>query len=410
MRVDLARLRADMMELGRIGRSAERPGINRPSYSPADMAGREYFMRRCADAGLDTHMDAVGNVLATWHTGSGGTLLTGSHLDTVPDGGLFDGALGCCAALEAVRCLRQQGVTPAQPITVVATAEEEGRFGGMLGAQALAGTVDPLWFAAARDEHGVALTAALRAAGLDPDRLPACALPPGSIDGFIELHVEQGPVLDRAGDAIGVVEVIAGVFVWVVTFTGVANHSGSTPMEMRQDALTGLVEFAAAFPAMLEAVGTANSRLTVGKVELAPNFAHTIPGRATFSLVGRDTDEAVMRALAERLERRLAEIADAQGLTLELVRTSWLAPTALDPDLAQATRRVAEVMGYRQRSLPSGGGHDAQSFAAITRSGLIFVPSIGGISHAPNEDTAWADVERGANVLLGLLMQQTAAR
>lgn len=402
--IDLDRLRSDMLELAQIGTVAGRPGINRPSFSNADMAGRRFFMERCQEAGLDTTMDAVGNVIARWGTGSGPVVMAGSHLDTVPDGGVFDGTLGSCAALEAVRTMRAAGVTPDRPIEVVATADEEGRFGGMLGSQALAGMIDPAWLEAATDSDGIRLVDAMRAQGLEPDRYAEAARDPATLRAFLELHIEQGPVLEASGLAIGIATGVSGVFNWTVTLNGVANHSGTTPMDLRQDAFAGLAAYAGRIPAVIEELASDQARLTIGKVELRPNFPHTIPGSATFSIIGRDTDDAVMHRMAHLCRRELDKTAQKHGLALEVREESRLAPVRLAPDVAALLAEQSRQLGYATTTLPSGAGHDAQTMQHVTRAGLIFVPSKGGISHAPEEDTDWQDVERGANVLLhGLL-------
>jgi N-carbamoyl-L-amino-acid hydrolase len=345
-------------------------------------------------------MDAIGNVIARWEVGSGPPVMAGSHLDTVPDGGVYDGALGSCAALEAVRAMRAAGITPARPIEVVATADEEGRFGGMLGSQALSGQVDPAWLESATDADGVRLVDAMRAQGLAPERHAEVARTPGSVHAFLELHIEQGPILEAAGLEIGIATGVSGCFNWTVTLDGVANHSGTTPMALRQDAFTGLASFAGRIPAIIAAVGGEQSRLTIGKVELLPNFPHTIPGRATFSIIGRDTDDAVMRAMAEACRRELGEAARAHGLALTVREESWLGPVSLAPEIAQTLAAAARKLGYATTTMASGAGHDAQTMQHLAPSGLIFVPSTGGISHAPEEHTPWPDVARGANVLL----------
>jgi N-carbamoyl-L-amino-acid hydrolase len=398
--IDLDRLRADMLELARIGTIAGRPGINRPSFSDADMEGRRHFMNRAAEAGLDVAMDVVGNVIARWSVGTGAPVLAGSHLDTVPDGGVYDGTLGCCAALEAVRVMRSAGASPTRPIEVVATADEEGRFGGMLGSQALTGTVDPAWLERAADADGVRLIDAMHAQSLVPERYAEVARAPGSVHAFLELHIEQGPILERDRVEIGIATGASGVFNWTVTLTGVANHSGTTPMELRRDAFVGMTAFASRIPVIVADVGGKQTRVTVGKVALEPDFPHTIPGKATFSIIGRDTDVAVMRAVAEACRQALAEAAGANGLELAIGEESWLDPVQLDAELVERLARTSRRLGYKTTTMPSGAGHDAQTMQQLCPAGLIFVPSTGGISHAPEEHTSWPDVERGANLVL----------
>ena len=397
--IDLGRLRADIEAVNRIGTIEGLPGINRVSFSDADMAGRRWLMQRMDEAGLGARMDAVGNVFGRWDAGDGPAVLAGSHLDSVPMGGPFDGALGVLAALEGVRAMMEAGITPARPVEVVCTADEEGRFGGMLGSQAICGAATREWVATAADEDGIGLAEAMRAQGLDPEAVESAARDPGEIAAFLELHVEQGPILERAGEAIGVVDVISGVFNWTVTLTGEANHSGSTPMDARRDAFRGMARFGEAIDGILARAGTDEAKLTVGKAGLRPNFPHTIAGEAEFSIIGRDVDEAAMRALAEACRAEIGAAAEAHGLGADIREQSWLAPVGLDSGLAGMLREEAARLGYAHRTMPSGGGHDAQTFAGLTRSGLIFVPSVRGISHAPEEWTEWADVERGATLM-----------
>lgn len=395
--IDAARLRADLEAVNRIGLVDGVPGVNRISFSDADMAGRRWLMGRLSDAGLSARMDGVGNVLGRWEIGTGPAVLAGSHLDTVPQGGPLDGTLGVCAALEAVRAMRDAGLQPLRPVEVVATADEEGRFGGMLGSQAICGEVGRDWIAGANDDNGVRLTDALRAQGLDPDA--DAARDPVGIAAFLELHVEQGPVLEQAGESVGVVDAVSGVFNWSVTLTGAANHSGTTPMDLRRDAFRGLADFGAAIDAIVARSGGPETRLTVGKVTLAPNFPHSIAGTAGFSVIGRDVDEAVMRALAADCRAEIARAAAAHGLDCDIAEQGWLPPTRLDPGVAARLSATADAAGTPARVMASGAGHDAQTFARHVPAGLIFVPSTGGVSHSPHEATAWSDVVCGATLL-----------
>jgi allantoate deiminase len=395
--IDLGRLKGDIEAVNRIGRIEGLPGINRVSFSDADMAGRRWLMDRMEDAGLDVRMDGVGNVFGRWPAGTGPAIMAGSHLDTVPQGGPFDGTLGVCAALEAVRTMKAAGVDPARPIEVVCTADEEGRFGGMLGSQAICGEVGPDWITRAVDDTGLPLADAMRAQGLDPE--VAVAWDPSDIAVFLELHVEQGPVLERAGVPIGIVDAVSGVFNWTVKLTGEANHSGTTPMDCRRDAFRGLADFGAAIPAVLERAGGPDTRLTVGKVTLEPNFPHSIAGAAVFSVIGRDVDETVMRNLAEACRAEIGKAAGRNGLVSEIAEQSWLPPTGLDADVARNLIEISRTYGMEARMMSSGAGHDVQTFARHCPAGLIFVPSAGGLSHAPGEWTDWVDVECGANLL-----------
>ncbi len=398
--INLERLRRDLEALGRIGRNPLTGGIDRVSFSDADMEGRRFVRGLMEKAGLTVTLDGAGNLSGRWNVGDGPVVMLGSHLDSVPNGGMFDGALGVIAGLECVRSMREMGLTPALPIEVIATAEEEGRFGGMFGSQALAGQVTRKWLETARDDSGTRLFDAMCAQSMDPYEALKAKRPEGSIAAFLELHVEQGPVLHSEKKPVGIVTGISGVFNWTVKLSGEANHSGTTPMNMRRDAFAGLAEFACAIPHLIAENGTGTSRITIGKVSVEPNFPHTVPGAVEFSIVARDMDETVMRALAAGAKSHIAAAATKHGLSFTIDEASWLAPSPCHPDIIAACKRAALKLGLDAPLMPSGAGHDTQTMAAISRAGLIFVPSIGGISHAPEERTEWADIESGANLLL----------
>ena len=334
--------------------------------------------------------------------------MAGSHLDTVPEGGAFDGALGVCVALECVRAMRDAGVTPSRPVEVAAFAEEEGRFGGMLGSQAVSGQVARDWVERATDADGVRLSDALRSQGLDPAAVPEAARAPGSVHAYLELHVEQGPMLETARVPVGIAHSVSGVCNLAVRLEGRANHSGTTPMHLRADAFAGLATVGAAVPEITAAVGTDQSRVTIGRVMLEPNFPHTIPGLAAFSVILRDTDEAVMRRLDAALRERIAGAAAANDLSCDIATMSWLPPVALDAGLAALLHEEAERIGLHALAMASGAGHDAQTMQALCPSALVFVPSRAGISHAPQEWTDWADIEQGAALMLAALLRLSA--
>lgn len=403
--IRLDRLKTRLAAVNRFGADESGHGIQRLSFSEADMGARRWLMEEMERLGLAVRMDAVGNVVGRWESGSGPAVMLGSHLDSVPSGGKFDGSLGVLAALECVESAMENGIAPPAPIEVVATSEEEGRFGGMLGAQAMAGIVDADWFYnAVADDTGMPLTKAMRSAGLDPDTYPDARRDPSELKAFLEVHIEQGPVLDRDGKSVGIVEGISGVFNWGVTLTGEANHAGTTPMDLRRDSFRGLVDFAATIPAIIEEVGTSATRLTVGKVDLHPNYPHTVPGRTEFVIIGRDMDAAVMSALADACRRHLEAAAGDHDLELSVKEASWLAPTPCHPAIIDAFKRQAHLLDIDAPVLPSGAGHDTQMMASLTRAGMIFVPSKRGISHAPEEDTDWKDIEIGCNLLLHTML------
>ncbi len=409
-RIDSNRLRALLGGVNDFGANPATGGFNRIGFSDADMAARRWFARVMRDDGLAVHTDAAGNVFGRFGPADVPCVMAGSHLDTVPEGGAFDGALGVCVALECVRAIRDAGLAPAIPLEVAAFAEEEGRFGGMLGSQALTGQVTPEWLEAAADAEGVRLADALRAQGLDPGAIPGAARAPGSVGAFLELHIEQGPVLEAADIPVGIARAVSGVGNLAVRLDGRANHSGTTPMALRADAFAGLAEIGAAIPGIIHDHGGDQSRVTIGKVALQPNFPHTIPGRAEFTVILRDTDAAVMRALDAALRDRIARSAATHGLAHDVAVMSWLAPTALDPGLSDLLRTEADRLALPALDMPSGAGHDAQTMQAFCPSALVFVPSRGGISHAPDEWTDRPAIEAGAALMLAALVRLTNAR
>jgi N-carbamoyl-L-amino-acid hydrolase len=404
-RIDLPRLRALLDGVNAFGRNPETGGFNRTGYSDADMAARDWFMQEMRRDGLAVRRDGVANLFGRYGPGDGPAILVGSHLDTVPEGGAFDGALGACVALECVRAMRDAGIVPAVAVEVVATAEEEGRFGGMLGSQAIAGVVTEEQLDAATDADGTRLVDAMRACGLDARDALTAAHPPGSVAAFLELHIEQGPVLEERGIPVGIAHTVAGLVNLAVRLDGKANHSGTTPMHLRADALAGMAAVAHAVPDMLAGHGGDNSRITIGKLDIHPNFMHTVPGRADFVVNIRDTDPARIATLCDAMRERIATAARAHGLRFAVEEHSRMEPVALDPGLAALLREEAARLGLAALDMPSGAGHDAQTMQGLCPSALVFVPSRGGISHAPQEATDWRDIEKGAQLMLAALLR-----
>ena len=405
MQVDLERLKSTLLELSSFGFSQQDKGVYRPGFSEADMAARRWLMGLLEREGFGPRMDGAGNVYGRLGDADRPSVTLGSHLDTVPAGGMFDGALGVIAALEVLRVCKESGSRLDRPVELLATSEEEGRYGGMLGAQAIAGDLTPGLILSMHDADGNLLADAMSAAGLEPlGALEAHRLP-DSMHAFLELHVEQGPVLDNVGTTIGVVDVISGVYKWIVRLIGKADHAGTAPMNMRSDAFMGLADFAHEIPRIIDEDGTDRSRLTVGKVELKPGSPHTIPGEALFTLVGRDGDEGVMENLANSCRKSLSAIARRHKLKFEFEQISWLKPMGCDPVIVELLERQASNLGYTCLRMPSGAGHDTQFMTEITRAGLLFVPSVGGVSHSPDEWTHWHDIECGANVLLNAAIE-----
>lgn len=398
-KVDIERIERDIAALARFGFNEADRGVYRQGFSEADMAARQWLRDQFEDLGMTHRMDGVGNVIGRFGPDDKPAVLIASHLDSVPAGGMFDGVLGVVAGLEVVRTIKDAGVTPDFPIEVIATSEEEGRFGGMLGAQAMTGQVTQDWLDTATDEHGYALKDAMIAAGFDPQKAMHAYRRPEEIRAFLEMHVEQGPVLEIEKTTIGIVEGISGVFKWNCRLIGKAGHAGTAPMHMRSDALMGMVDFAHEIQRIIDEEGTEKSRITIGHVACKPGFPHTVPGEVDFTIVGRDLDEEVMKNLSEACNRVLSAIARRHKLHFEYQQMSWLKPAYCDQDLIDLIERKVKDLGYSYRHMPSGAGHDVQFFCNHTKAAMFFVPSVGGVSHAPDEWTHWSDCERGTQLL-----------
>ena len=384
-------------------------GVSRIAYSDADVEGRRYVIGLMRTAGLDPRIDAAGNIFGT-RPGTDPSLppvLFGSHIDSVPSGGNFDGDLGSLSALGALEALDAGRVRTRHPLEMVVWAHEEGvAFGRALAcSRIVAGDFKP----ADLDEvwNGMRRADALRKIGGDPDRILSARRPKGSIHCYIELHIEQGGTLDKAGIPIGVVEGIVAIDKYDVTVTGFANHAGTTPMAERQDALLAAAELAVA---VREVVTSEPGRQvgTVGHLEIAPNAPNVIPGLARLTIEIRDLSPAKLHRLGDAIRARARAIATATRTTIELKAASLAPPAAASPDVQRAIERAAGSLALQTLRLPSGAGHDAQMMAQIAPMGMIFVPSIGGISHSPKELTPWDDCARGADVLLRAVLEMDA--
>ncbi|PEQ12835.1 Zn-dependent hydrolase [Novosphingobium sp. PC22D] len=397
--IDVERIEADIATISRFGFNEEDRSVYRQGFSEADMAAREWLRGEFEKLGMTHWMDGAGNVCGRFGPDDKPAIILASHLDSVPAAGIFDGVLGVAAGLEVVRTMQANGIKPDYPIEVIATSEEEGRFGGMLGAQAMSGNLTLEWLENAADEHGYKLKDAMTEAGLDYTKAMHAYRRPETIRAFLELHVEQGPVLDAEKTTIGIVEGISGVFKWKVRMIGKPDHAGTAPMNMRADALMGMVDFAHEIPRIIDEEGTDKSRITIGHVACKPGFPHTVPGEVDFTIVGRDLSEEKMRALATACERVLSTIARKHKLRFEYEKMSWLEPAYCDAGLIDMIEARTKALGYSYKLMPSGAGHDVQFFCNLTRAALIFVPSVKGVSHAPDEWTHWSDIERGAQLL-----------
>lgn len=401
LRIDAQRLAARIAALGAVGEIAG-GGVCRLALSPEDGAGRGLVAGWMRELGLQVTIDAIGNVVAVRPgSESGAPVMAGSHIDTVRTGGRYDGNLGVLAGLEVIETLNAAGIVTRRPLAVAFFTNEEGaRFSpDMMGS---------LVYVA-----GLPLETALATVGIDGASVGDCleaigyrgSAPCGKarVHAYVELHVEQGPVLDSEGITIGAVEGVQGISWTEFTVTGVSNHAGTTPMRLRHDA--GYVACAIARQAreIARALG-GNQVATVGAINLSPNLVNVIANRAVFTVDLRNTDEAALRDAERRLHAFAAEAAAAEGVTLSHRSLARFEPVAFDPAVIDLVEVTARRLGHTVRRLPSGAGHDAQMLARICPAGMIFVPSVGGISHNVEEFTALPDLEAGANVLLHTLL------
>lgn len=400
LRIDGARLNRSLEALAPSG--GEWGGPNRRvAYSDADRVGRALVREWMEAVGLSTRIDAAGNLLGTMHGSVPGLapLMTGSHIDSVPDGGHFDGPLGVLAAVEVVRRLREEGVVLRHPLEVAVFANEEG---GKTGSRAMSGEVTGLeWDIPTASGHTIG-EGTLRIGG-DPDRVAEVKRETGSVAAYVELHIEQGAVLERQGIPVGVVEGIVGIRRWNVEVEGVPNHAGTTPMDARQDALVAAARFV---DAVYRTVGgrPGSAVATVGRIEAFPGAPNVVPGRVRLSLEVRDLALDTIDGIRLEVGARAEEIGAETGTRFAFQPFYLSRPAPCAPLVQDGVATAATTLGLASLRMPSGAGHDAQSIAAFAPVGMIFVPSAKGISHSPEEFTAPGDVENGGNVLLQTLL------
>ncbi|MGH7672512.1 MAG: Zn-dependent hydrolase [Gemmatimonadales bacterium] len=400
MNIDDTLLHRDLDELYAIGAEpGGGGGCYRPLYGDAWATACDTVQRWMKDAGLAVRRDAVGNLWGRVEGSAGGkAVVTGSHIDTVRRGGRLDGALGIVAGLVAVRTLTAAHGRPKRPLELLVVCEEEGsRFAtNFWGSRAIAGMIGPDEAAGVTDGDGVSLATAMRQRGLDPAKIPSAAR--DDLDAFVELHIEQGAVLEASRAPLGVVSVIAGGVHLEIVVTGRPDHAGTTPMDLRRDALVGAAAMIQAVQSIAAALGRP-AVATVGKLRLEPDQINVVPGRVTFTVDLRHAELSGRRALEERIRSLCVTIASERGLDVEIRTLHERPPVPMDAGVRDVLARAATDAGVTPVTLVSGAGHDAQVLAARCRVGMLFVPSIGGRSHCPEEATDPAHLALGAQVL-----------
>ena len=402
MRANPDRMDQRIKALSAFGANSE-GGVSRVAFSEADLAGRAYIRDLMREAGLSVRMDTAGNIIGR-REGSEPDLpaiMFGSHIDSVPGGGNYDGDVGVIGAIEVIQLLQDNAIRTRHPLEVVSFTDEEG---GLIGSRAMIGDIGDATLGVV-SHSGMTIGDGIRAVGGDPSRLEKAARRPGELTAFIELHIEQGAILHDENIDIGVVEGIVGIRWWDVTIEGVANHAGTTPMNRRWDAMVTAAEY-------ILAVNKVATRLsgrqvaTVGRLRAEPGAPNVIPGMVVLSLEIRDLSAAKIQRVFDEIRREGERIAKAR---LTPVRYEEIdvasAPAPTDERMRRIIAASADDLGLSFKFMPSGAGHDAQDMALIAPTGMIFVPSVDGISHSPKEFTSAEDMANGASVLLRTVLK-----
>ncbi|HWX18538.1 MAG TPA: M20 family metallo-hydrolase [Candidatus Binatia bacterium] len=402
LQIDIARLRQQLDELALISQEPP-PVVTRVLFSEADLRARAYVKDLCRQSGLALHEDAVGNMFARWPGRDAGAppVGTGSHIDAIPNAGRYDGVVGVLGALEAIRALKQSGFQPKAGIELlIFTAEEPTRFGiGCLGSRLLAGALSLEKAGSFRDSEGKSLEELRAAAGLAGQALRQVRLPPGYYSAFVELHIEQGPLLEQENIPIGVVEKIAAPSTLRAQLTGVGGHAGGMLMPHRHDALLAGAELALAVERTALTSGSADTVGTTGVFRIEPGAVNSVPCRAYLEIDFRDTELATRDAALARIEQAAAEICRRRGVTLQLERLNADAPALCDSRIVETIAGVCAELGLPAKKMISRAYHDSLFMAQVSPTAMIFIPCRGGVSHRPDEYSSPEQIQRGAEVL-----------
>ncbi|HEX2268109.1 MAG TPA: Zn-dependent hydrolase [Pyrinomonadaceae bacterium] len=401
LRVNGDRIMKHIHALAEFGKNPQ-GGVSRVAYSDADKQGREYVLGLMREAKLDVFVDAAGNLIGRRAGSASGLkpLLIGSHIDTVPEGGNYDGVVGSIGAIEVAHMLAENNVTMRHPLEVVIFQNEEG---GLIGSRAMDGELTERELDLV-SRSGKTIRDGIKFIGGDPEKIASVRRQKGDIAAYLELHIEQGAILDTEKIKIGVVEGIVGINWWDVTIEGFANHAGTTAMNNRQDALLAAAKFIEAVNRIVTSV-PGRQVGTVGRINALPGAPNVIPGKVVLSLELRDLDAAKINMLYERIHAEAQRIAAASRTKFDFKEINVNIPAPTDARIRSLITDAARELGLSTKLMPSGAGHDAQDMARLGPVGMIFVPSVGGISHSPREFSHPHDIANGANVLLHTLLK-----
>src|SRR6266446_7328420 len=400
LRVNGPRILEHINGLAEFGKNPQ-GGATRVAYSEADRQGREYVVGLMREAKLDVSIDAAGNIIGR-RAGNAklAPLLFGSHIDTVPEGGNYDGVVGSLGAIEVAQTLAEKNIVTHHPLEVVIFQNEEG---GLIGSRAMDGELTEKELDLV-SRSGKTIREGIKFLGGDPTKLSGVKRKRGDIAAYLELHIEQGGILEREKIDIGVVEGIVGINWWDVTVEGFANHAGTTAMNNRQDALLAAAKFIEAVNRVVTSV-PGRQVGTVGRIQALPGAPNVIPGKVILSLELRDLDAAKIQMLFEKIRTEADQIAKASKTTFGFKEINVNIPAPTDARIRSLIDQSAKELGLSTKQMPSGAGHDAQDMARLAPAGMIFIPSVGGISHSPKEFSRPQDITNGANVLLHALLR-----
>src|SRR5690242_16468555 len=401
LRVNGKRIMDHIFALAEFGRNPQ-GGVSRVAYSDADKQGREYVLGLLRDAKLDVSIDAAGNLIGRRSGSASGLapILIGSHIDSVPEGGNYDGVVGSMGAIEVAQTLAENNVTLRHPLEVVIFQNEEG---GLIGSRAMDGELTEKELDLV-SRSGKTIRDGIKFIGGDPTRLNEVRRSKGDIAAYLELHIEQGGTLEAEKINIGVVEGIVGINWWDVTVEGFANHAGTTAMNNRQDALLAAARFIEAVNRVVTSV-PGRQVGTVGRINALPGAPNVIPGKVVLSLELRDLDAAKINLLYHKIRAEAEAIANSSRTKFDFKEINVNIPAPTDPRIRAVIADAARELGLSTKLMPSGAGHDAQDMARLGPVGMIFIPSVGGISHSPREFSKPEDIANGANVLLHTLLK-----
>ncbi len=402
-KINLKRLRDDIEDLAQVGRDPK-GGITRPSFSPADMEARSWLKGKMEAAGLAVRQDGAGNIFGR-SGGDGPAVAVGSHIDTVINGGKFDGAAGVLAGLECIRRIREEKGETAKPLELIAFTDEEGNLvGDFLGSRAYAGLLDKEEIDKGMTSFGRTFRDILAGTQFSVEGILRADQERRPLDSFLELHIEQGIVLETEDVPIGIVERIAGKRYRWCSFVGRSDHGGTTPLELRHDAFLATADFALR-GTQLVATQHYGSMITIGKVAVHPGSFSVVPGEVNFTLDIRSSSSSTLETLERELQALAKDIASTRGLAFYSRVVDRTEPVDLSDRIIGIMKEECQKLGYPFAVVTSGAGHDAQIVASLAEAGMIFIPCADGISHSPEEAINWEDLEKGANLLLQTLVR-----